>query len=176
MGVYGPYSQLVVDLLAWIDSGRLLRGTQRPSGPYEIIHDFQKAVALAHTPGLGCVGWTELRDNADASLYPVGLLDMPEWQPHKESIEGLLFVIGDKVHESLPKEYMRISSDVAADLRACATCLAVHGKLDEFHRFLWDAYASGGWPCGCTGPSPAPLDGEIDFAKCKIAVFWPPAR
>lgn len=170
---FGPHTAEVEKLLNWIDSGELLRFGKPLSGPFIPVSDFNEAVALAVdsqvTPGR--IDWTELRENAESAVYEAGLLDTPRWLPYKAGIDSLLSLVADRVIAALPKGYPGILDDVIADLDACARCLAVHGRLDPFHERLWQAYACGGWPCGCTGEQPEP-DNESHLDGRQFYVFW----
>ncbi len=105
-------------------------------------------------------------------MFRAGLLDEPEWIPYKQAIDDLLIVIGDKVDAALPDKYRKPIDDVIADLRACITCMAVHGKLDSFHSLLWGAYQSGGWPCGMTSLGKRTVDFAEDPKRWRMNVFW----
>jgi hypothetical protein len=171
---YGPNSAAVHDLLEWIASTNLLRphGSPPPASRYTIIADFAEALSNARNYCRGRIGWTETRDNADAELFPAGLLDEPDWLPYKKPIEDLLFLIGDKVHPALPDKYRKIIDDVIADLKACATCVAVNGRLDPFHALLWHGYLCGGWPCGLSCPDRQDANSEQDLSQCRMTIYW----
>jgi hypothetical protein len=170
---FGPHTAKVEELLNWIDSGELLRFGKPLSGLFIPVADFKEALALAIdsqvTPGR--VNWTELRENAETALYEIGLMDTPPWLPYKAEIDNLLSLVANRVEAALPESYLAVIDDVIADLNACARCLAVHGRLDPFHELLWQAYACGGWPCGCTG-EPAESDDELHLEDRKFYVFW----
>lgn len=168
----GPHTATVDALLKWIDSGELLRFGKPLSGPFIPISDFKQALELAQGWVASVADWTEIRDNADASLYEIGLLDTPAWLPYKKGIKELLSLIGDKVVSALPSDYSEIIDDVIGDLHTCVLCLAVHGRLDTFHDRLWAAYSCGGWPCGCTGKTPKPFDSELVLQGTSFYVFW----
>ncbi len=168
----GPHTATVDGLLKWIDCGELLRFGKPLSGPFIHISDFKQALELAQGMVATIADWTEIRENADASLYEVGLLDKSAWLPYKKGIKELLPLIGDKFVSALPSDYSEIIDDVIGDLHACALCLAVHGRLDKFHDRLWAAYSCGGWPCGCTGNAPEPFDSELVLKGTSFYVFW----
>jgi UDP-N-acetylglucosamine 2-epimerase len=159
---YGPHTDAVNDILDWIDSRNLLRFGETPDHSFVVVHSFEDAIQMARSQSGSRINWTELRDNADAMMYSVGLLDEPEWEPYKDKIEDLLLVVDKKVNIVLPTHYRRIIDDVVADLHACARCLAVNGQLDSFHLSLWKAYLTGGWPCGASGQSDS----------YKLLLFW----
>lgn len=169
---FGPHTPLVNELLRWIDQGELLRFGTPPSGSFIIVSDFDEALTIAQGGGSNSVDWTSLRENADASLYEVGLLDTDAWLPYKAGIKSLLSLVADKVTAVLPENYLAIIDDVIADLHACALCLAVHGRLDPFHGTLWKAYTSGGWPCGCTGDDSEPASHDQSMEDRQLDVFW----
>ncbi len=169
---YGPHTEAVLDLLQWIESGELLQFKKPlPQGCIPIA-DFEQSQTLAsdqgETPGI--IDWVEIRNQADALMYPVGLLDTPAWATYKGAISGLLSQVANRVDAALPDDYRDIIDDVIADLHACARCLAVHGRLDPFHERLLQAYSCGGWPCGCTGTMPGLHDTVGD--EWHLYVFW----
>jgi hypothetical protein len=168
---FGAYTPAVDNLLRWIDGGALLQFGTPLSGPFIPVSDFEEALAIAQGR-TGSVDWTEVRENADASLYEVGLLDTQAWLPYKEGINSLLSQVADRVDAVLPKDYLPILDDVIADLHTCSVCLAIRGSLDPFHERLWRAYACGGWPCGCTGEKPKPPDYDLDLGARKFYVLW----
>jgi hypothetical protein len=167
---YGPYTTDVNGLLKWINTGQLLRFGRPWSGPFIPIESFDEAVAIAQGDSDEGVSWTEIRDQADASMYEVGLLDTPAWAAYKGAISGLLSQVANRVDAALPDDYRDIIDDVIADLHACARCLAVYGRLDPFHEILWQAYSCGGWPCGCAGTPPELLD--TAGRDWELYIFW----
>jgi hypothetical protein len=169
---FGPHTTLVNDLLRWIGRGELLRFGTLPPEYFIAVSELDEALSIAEGRGSGKVDWTSLRENADASLYEVGLLDTDAWLSYKAGIKSLLSLVADKVTAVLPEDYFAVIDDVIADLHACALCLAIHGRLDQFHDRLWAAYACGGWPCGCTGEEPMPPDYELELEDRKFYIFW----
>jgi hypothetical protein len=169
---FGPNTPKVNELLNWLDRRELLCFGKPLSGPFILVPDFDEAKAIAQGSDGNSVDWAGARENAEASLYNVGLLDTPSWLPYKPGIEELLFLVGDKVAAILPEAWPGILDDVIGDLHACALCLAVHGRLDPFHERLWNAYACGGWPCGCTGKEPEAPDYELNLEGRAFYVFW----
>ena len=149
MGRFGPHTAVVDELLNWISTGNLLRfRSTPPSDLFLRISTLDEALVTARGRQAGHADWTAIRENADAMLHDVGLLESDDWLPYKVEIENLLFEVGRRVEAVLPDLYWPILDDVVADLHACALCLVVHGKLDEFHKIISEAYHSGGWPCG----------------------------
>jgi hypothetical protein len=168
----GPHTGEVLGLLLWIERGELLRFGKPLSGLFIAVADFDEAKELAQYEADDQAGWIEIRDQADALMYEVGLLDTPAWLPYKAGISGLLFKVANRVDTALPDDYRDIIDDVIADLHACARCLAVHGRLDPFHERLWQAYACGGWPCGCTGEPLDPDEPSLLIDDRLFYVFW----
>ena len=169
---YGPHTEEVLALLHWIERGELLRfGKPLPPGSIPIAN-FEQAQALAADQGEtpGTIDWVELREQADAGMNEVGLLDTSAWVAYKDAIKSLLSQVANRVDAALPDDYRDIIDDVIADLHACARCLAVHGRLDPFHERLWQAYSCGGWPCGCAGAPPGPHD--TAKGGWRLYVFW----
>lgn len=172
---FGPHTALVEDHLAWIDRGELLCFGTPPSGPFLLVPSFEEALAIAQEGIPDGVDWTNLRENADALLYEVGLLDTPAWFPHKAGIDSLFSEVGNRVVAMLPEQYEDILDDAIADLHTCLLCVAVHGHLDPFHERLWGGYAFGGWPCGCTGQGPELADYEQALEGNQFYLFWTPS-
>lgn len=169
---FGPNSTLVLELLNWIDRGALLRFGGPLSGPFVPVFDFDTAKSIAHGLRPGGVDWTAIRDNADAMLYEIGLLDSSDWAANKVDIEELLSVVADKVVVAMPAGFPGILDDVIADLHVCARSLAVKGTLDPFHQRLWNAYLCGGWPCGCTGEDLRTPDHQLVLEGRSFYVYW----
>ena len=72
---FGPHSAEVRTLLDWIDSGELLRFGKPLVGPFIPVSEFDEALAIAQGRRGGSIDWTDARENADAALYEIGLLD-----------------------------------------------------------------------------------------------------
>lgn len=169
---FGPHTVEVEMMLNWIDSMELVRFGKSLPGSFIPVDDFNDALALATESQADPdrTDWTELRENAESALHETGLLDTPTWLPHKTAIQDdLLNLVADKVDAALPEKYRAILDDVIADLNACAICLALYGSLNPFHERLWQAYACGGWPCGCTGDPP---DDYLHLDDRRFYVFW----
>jgi hypothetical protein len=170
---FGPHTRLVCELLDWIDREEILRFGIAPFGPFILVSDFDEALTIAQGGySDGRADWTSLRENADASLYEIGILETDSWLPYKAGIKSLLLLIADKVTAVLPDAYLDIIDDVIADLHTCAICLAIHGNLNSFHGILWKAYTSGGWPCGCTGDDSEPSTHDLNMDDRQLYLFW----
>jgi hypothetical protein len=171
---YGPHTQQVDQLLGWFDRGELLQFRQPLRGPFLAVPSLAEAWVIAQNRQPGQIDWTEIREREEASLDESGWLNSPQWSRYKDEIEGLLIVVSEKVEAQLSPEYRVIIDDVIADLRDCAVCLALHGRLDSFHGRLWEGYALGGWPCGCTGKEPEPPDYELSLDNRLFYLLWKP--
>jgi hypothetical protein len=155
---FGPHSRLVYEFLHWIDQQELLQYGGTPPHQMLIVSGFENALSIARHTALGGVNWTSLRENTEALLYQSGLLDTGPWMSYKDNIKDLLYIVEEKTTAIISDRYCSILDDVIADLHVLACCLAIHGELDPFYEMVWQAYKSGGWPCGCTGGEPTPDD------------------
>lgn len=99
---FGLHTGIVPGLLQGIESRQLLRFGKPLSDLFIPVNCFEEAMAIAQGESDEGVCWTEIRDQADASMDAVGLLDTPAWAAYKDAISGLLSKVAHCVDAALP--------------------------------------------------------------------------
>ena len=149
---YGPHSALVEEIVAFAESGPLLRRAAPIVGDVHVVTDFDEAREYAYrrylTEADDALNWTDLREREAGEIHAVS----GELGP---ALNGLWERMLAAVSPRLPEAYADLLDDVLADLVNAASTRAVFGAGDRLFDRVWDAYKQGGWPCGWEGEYPA---------------------
>ena len=147
---YGPNTSLIEEVIAFVESGPLLRPSAAIAGDaLHVVQDFDEAQEFAYrrylTDADDALNWTDLREREVGEIEQAGRNDAVEalW-------ERFLAVIPPRV----PDPYGAVVDDIVADLFHVAASRAVFGAGDRLFDRMWDAYKQGGWACGWEGEYP----------------------
>lgn len=147
--MYGTHEHLVMEVLAALDSKRLLSGFTGMSNVV-VIDSFQEAQRLA---------WSQFDTDIDVTWVDYRSEKMAEVMEARYTLEGFdgidrqLGALVDHIGDVLLKRYKRtifevVVDDVSSDLYGIAYARAVGGSQFSFYEELMLVYANGGWPCG----------------------------
>jgi len=80
--------------------------------------------------------------------------ELPDLDAVDNELGNLVDILGAVVLRRLRGTFREIVDDVAGDLYNCAYRRAVLGYKEGLFEEIFDAYKSGGWPCGWKGNFP----------------------
>jgi hypothetical protein len=171
---YGPHSDKVRRVFAFLGSDRLLRFSGHLDDRWFIpVHDIEKAESLAYNPEDedfhweedGCLVWNKLK--------PLNVFENARvWEAFKPNLTKIASVLGELIDKAIPEEFRFVCYDsVLADLIEITGGVAKFGELDQYYGLVWEAYQQGGWPCGLTGGRPA-SDSDLILDGRKMYVLW----
>lgn len=147
----GPNSDAVEEVFAFVETGRVFVFASVPGGVRrEPNLEWAKHLAWEEPYGVEGYTWTDMREGEVAAVWRDAY--------SMEGIDDIREALAAKSNWLLPllKQQLRgphadLLDDVFADLSNCAFKRAVQGRRAGFLEDMFEAYNSGGWPCGLDG-------------------------
>jgi|KBSMisStaDraftv2_1062788.scaffolds.fasta_scaffold448252_2 hypothetical protein len=153
---YGKNTNLVEEVLSFVEKGALLEGvSSEDMSDSTLIRDFAEAKSFAWSQDLsvGELPWVDLREREMRNVLRARY-ELPDLDAVDNELGNLVDILGAVVLRRLRGTFREIVDDVAGDLYNCAYRRAVLGYKEGLFEEIFDAYKSGGWPCGWKGNFP----------------------
>lgn len=84
--------------------------------------------------------------------------------PQMKDVNVPLDLIMKHVSAYIPIKFSFLTGSVGGDLYNSARLIEGYGELDGLHKYIYDAYMAGGFPCGWEGRYP----------RGRLCMFWDP--
>lgn len=153
---YGKNTYLVEEVLSFAEKGALLEGVSGGGlGDSLLVRDLNEAKSFAWSQNLpsGQLPWVDLREREMRNILKTRY-ELPDFDAIDDDLGKLVDAIGAVAFDRLRGGFKEIVDDVVGDLYNCAYRRAVVGYKDGLFERIFDAYQSGGWPCGWKGNFP----------------------
>jgi hypothetical protein len=153
---YGKNTNLVEEVLSFVKEGRLLEGvSSKGLNDSMLIRDFEEAKKNAWSQDLsvGELPWVDLREREMRNVLKARY-ELSDFDEVDNDLGKLVDTLSTVVSKRLRGVFREVVDDVASDLYNCTYRRAVLGYKDGLFEKIFDAYKSGGWPCGWKGDFP----------------------
>lgn len=159
--------ELAMEVIFFSMSENLLNPSNYERKPSPKLNDFDTALKLAfeHYYFNKEYTWTNLRDKESSRL--LGKIYQDKYfEEIKSKVQIFLKKIDTSITLKLNPPYDELMDDIISDLSDCFISRFIDGKSNPFFEKIFEAYQSGGWPCGWEG----------EWPEGNPIVFYPPEK
>lgn len=152
----GENTDLVTEVLDFVDSGMLLKPSGQFASESEVITDLEvaKKYAWDEVYGEEEFTWADLRSEKMSEVWEVIYSDDEKYSKVDSKLSGILDEISYVIRSRLDQSHKELLDDIVSDIKGCLFSRAVQGKDNEFFENILSIYLKGGWPCGWKGKWP----------------------
>ena len=152
----GEYTSLVVEVLEFVNSGKLLKNSNELSFGDDVVTDLSSAKYFAWDKlyGEDEFTWADLRSEKMAEVWDVIYSDEDRYSLIDNNISNIMDEISRTIQSQLNEQHKELLDDIVSDIKGCLYSRAVNGKRNAFFECILSIYRKGGWPCGWEGNWP----------------------
>lgn len=155
---YGENTYLVEEVISFIKNHHFFIIRENVNSEINAINDFNKAVQCA----LESETWTDIREQ-EMTLVKRDLYQLPSYIEINNQLDDIDEIIDNALSDNVLDDYADAYNEIFSDFVNIAINRAINGKSLNFYEELFEAYKSGGWPCGWNG----------DYPRGKMVIYFP---
>lgn len=166
---YGKNTQYVEEVQAYIEETGIFHPGFDDTKDWLIVQDLEEAKEFAwDVPDEG-YSWVAIREWVVSKLKKPTYYDKELKQVRKTLFDDWYETQGPLIMQQLNEKHRKLYDDISADLYNSAFNRLINGPRGFFEQ-LFDAYRTGGWPCGWQGE--LYWEGGVNAKPERLDIEW----